>query len=410
MLFSRRAARLLPGVVFLLYLGCAAPSGGVDADVAGPKADRWSAADARSRVRIGTWNIQRLGHQWNPDRSDGDAWSGYDELDLHSPEEQREFRDEVYDKLAQIIDENFDLILINEVKHHAPRPHPFEVDAETQHIGDALLRAAFDRREAGGEDSWRRIITSERRPLDDSDPNNAHAEYYAFYYRETRVAPCDDWPEAPLFTDDDPGPLSDSDIEALCDGNADNAFQREPAFACFEAGEFDFVLAGFHASYFEGSYPTIRCEVASLGKTLESMRKAAERANADDEADFMIIGDFNLDHFFADRKQEQTILPGPTELNPEGCHDLAVGAACDRTRRPDDGLGSTLRSDGQRTENLFDHLVVANPASTTELEGDAEVMVHTVERYFGGDGQSFFELASDHLPLVATFGTERDDD
>ncbi len=94
------------------------------------------------------------------------------------------------------------------------------------------------------------------------------------------------------------------------------------------------------------------------------------------EKDLLIAGDFNL-------------VPS----------DLAAGIG---REVPTSGAGSTLNGSGERTQNLYDHLVVSSTAATAEQIGAAEILDVRAE---ATDKRTFFRTVSDHLPLVARFRT-----
>ncbi len=71
------------------------------------------------------------------------------------------------------------------------------------------------------------------------------------------------------------------------------------------------------------------------------------------------------------------------------------------------GVGSTLNSSGERTFNLYDHLIVFDTDETTEQIGAAEVI--DVRGVVAND-QTFFQTVSDHLPIVTRFNTSGPDD
>jgi len=71
------------------------------------------------------------------------------------------------------------------------------------------------------------------------------------------------------------------------------------------------------------------------------------------------------------------------------------------------GTGSTLNSNGAITNNLYDHLVIADLASTNERIGPATVLD---VRSVAADPRTFFRTVSDHLPIVAKFRVGPDDD
>ena len=163
-------------------------------------------------------------------------------------------------------------------------------------------------------------------------------------------------------------------MEAVLIGN--NAFSREPAFGCFVAGNFDFILAPYHAVWAEGDIDDISAEVGNIDDVFASMQAARSS-----EKDLLISGDFNL---------------VPT--------DLAIAI---NREIPTVGTGSTLNGSGDRTQNLYDHLILSDPDETSELIGTAEVID---VRNQATSKKIFFKTVSDHLPIVARFDTSAADD
>ena len=180
------------------------------------------------------------------------------------------------------------------------------------------------------------------------------------------VSPCTGW-SALVYHDDSDG--SDT-------GTGDNRFSREPAFGCFVAGNFDFMLAPYHATWAEGDIDDISVEGSNIGEVFISMQAAQAG-----ETDLLISGDFNL---------------VPSDL-----------AAAINREIPTVGSGSTLNGSGDRTQNLYDHLIISDPDETGELIGTAEVID---VRDQSADNKTFFKTVSDHLPVVARFNTSVADD
>ena len=74
---------------------------------------------------------------------------------------------------------------------------------------------------------------------------------------------------------------------------------------------------------------------------------------------------------------------------------------------PTVGSGSTLNGSGERTQNLYDHLIISDHDKTGELIGTAEVID---VRNQATDNKTFFKTVSDHLPVAARFNTSILDD
>jgi len=144
-------------------------------------------------IRVGSWNIKKLGHGSSKD----------------------------YDRVATIINSNFDLIAVVEV-----------MQKQNGHPGYDSLMAKL-----GSE--WNGLITNSPRP----NTTAGHAEFYAILYRVSIIRPCAGWTRLVYHVDNDGGP----------NGTGNDIFSREPAYACFEAPlndssiGFDFLIAAYHA-------------------------------------------------------------------------------------------------------------------------------------------------------------------
>jgi endonuclease/exonuclease/phosphatase family metal-dependent hydrolase len=108
---------------------------------------------------------------------------------------------------------------------------------------------------------------------------------------------------------------------------------------------------------------------------------AAMAAARPEEKDLLIVGDFNL-------------LPAILQ---------DTVSAADRT----EGTGSTLNSQGGRTANLYDHLLVHDEMVTSELEGNAVVLDRIG---LAATPELFYQTVSDHLPIVVRLRSAGPDD
>ena len=269
-----------------------------------------------SILRLGAWNIKKLGHNNGKN----------------------------YPLVAAIIEDRFDVLAVVEV-----------MQRQGGHPGyDELLEALG----AG----WAGLVTETPRP----DTTSGSAEFYAVVYRTNRASPCAGW-TALVYHEDNDGSASGAGI---------NAFSREPAFGCFIAGTFDFMLAPYHATWSEGDIDDISGEVAGLDAVFSAMAAALPG-----ETDLMILGDFNL---------------VPSDLEDAIGREIATV-----------GTGSTLNGSGERTQNLYDHLLVNDGDATSEQIGSAEVIDVRSE---AATNKVFFDTVSDHLPIVARFNTAGSDD
>lgn len=253
-----------------------------------------------------------------------------------------------YAKLASVIDKNFDILAIIEVMQKGG-----------EHPGYEALMNALGA-------AWTGQVTDTPRPATAS----GDAEYYAIIWRASTLRPCAGWDGLRHFVDNDGGK----------DGKGDDLFVREPAFGCYAFGPAekpagDFILAAYHAT-FQGN-AKIDAEVGHLGDVFAAMQAAWP-----EEKDHIIVGDFN-------RVPSQV-----AKLLPK---------FADRTT----GSGSTLNGSGNITANLYDHIIVRDPAATAEMQGNATVLD---VRSVAGSQTEYFSTMSDHLPIVVVMKAEKDDD
>jgi hypothetical protein len=197
-----------------------------------------------------------------------------------------------------------------------------------------------------------------------------HSEYYAVALRSQRVAPCADAAQLEFLVD---GEGSDDSSER-------GLFLREPAIGCYQtrgagAGN-DFALGIYHAEWGTGAADAIATEVSHIDLAFETMRERFPQ-----ERQLFLVGDFNL---------------SSAALAP-------LTSARDRTR----GAGSTLTTDTQISDHLYDHLLALGQGVEPALVDDAEVLDVRSEAF---DPKHFRAQVSDHLPLVAELRVSRDDD
>lgn len=255
--------------------------------------------------------------------------------------------------VAKIIEENFDVIAIEEIMVADGGPTGYH------RLMDQL-----------GE-GWSGYVTDRPRP----DALAVYAEYYAVLWRTSLVRPCEGWTSM-LYHPDNPGGPS---------GTGENLFSREPAYVCLEALHdarghpvvgFDFVIAAYHALYAGGDEDVTRAEVDHLDDVFDSMAAAAPG-----ELDLIIAGDINLEpHEFAP-VVECTILT--------------------------DGSGSTVSDSGSISGNLIDHVMVHDLDATCEHVGAAQILD---VRWVASTDADYSQRVSDHLPVMARFTVDADDD
>jgi len=283
-----------------------------------------------------------------------------------------------YEAVARVIMENCDIAAIVEV-----------MQKQGGHPGyDRLLQ------ELGS--GWAGMVTDEPRP----NTGSGNSEHYGVVWFERSVAPCR------IGIGQPPGPRG---LQYYPDGDGTpgddrpDLFAREPAFGCFQAIRYtggstcvshgnypgtdgpclaetvrttDFLLGIYHATWAGGERRIIRDEVAQLGLVFDEMSHARPG-----ERDRLILGDFNL--------------------VPDELADILPYE--DRT----EGTGSTLNSDGEITDNLYDHVLVRDPVATSEMVGNAQVLD---VRDVAGSPAEFYRTVSDHLPIAVRLRVDGEDD
>jgi endonuclease/exonuclease/phosphatase family metal-dependent hydrolase len=190
------------------------------------------------------------------------------------------------------------------------------------------------------------------------------AEYYAFLYRTDRVT----YIECSAHVYPEPAP---------------DDFSREPFFATFRAGGFDFTLITVHVTWgLWASLRTAECRrLAEVWKYVQDLDP--------DENDLILVGDFNRDK--------------PTH---SAFNDLEAL-----------GLTALLRTTGTRTTfgatasggSWYDHMWI-DPAYTS-AEWTGQSGAGTPNNDSSGTGcPAALKRASDHCPVWAIFSTTSDDD
>jgi len=255
-----------------------------------------------------------------------------------------------FDEVAEVIEENFDIVAIVEVMQKGGA-HP-----------------GYDKLIAQLGPDWGGVITASPRP----NTTSGNAEFYAVVYRTQRIEPCSGWSSLRYLADNDGSGA----------GSGPDVFDREPAFGCFEALSpqgatgFDFMLGAYHARWADGDREAIQDEVEHVTEVFGAMGEARPH-----ERDRILVGDFNL---------------STPDL------EVALGPQV-RTL----GTGSTLNSLGERTANLYDHVLLFDRAATSEMVGSPEVLD---VREVAPTPREYFRAVSDHLPVRALFRADGDDD
>lgn len=184
-------------------------------------------------IRVGSWNMKKLGHGEKKD----------------------------YAKLAEVVDANFDILAVVEVMQKGGG-HPGYDDLMAK-LGSA----------------WSGQVTDTSRPATSS----GSSEFYAIVWRSSTLRPCAGWDGLRYFVDND----------GSSSGQGPDNFAREPAYGCYEYGPAsapagDLLMAAFHASFNNGDDAIINAEVKHLKDVFASMQAARPG-----EKDLMITGDFN---------------------------------------------------------------------------------------------------------------------
>jgi endonuclease/exonuclease/phosphatase family metal-dependent hydrolase len=183
-------------------------------------------------------------------------------------------------------------------------------------------------------------------------------ELYAFLWQPDRIDPASE-----IRIADDPG----------------DRFIREPAWQVFRAtGGFDFVLIDYHA-LFGSSAARRREELAVLPEALRAIR-AAQAAVDPAEADFILLGDFNMPS--GDRVFDALRRVGMMPLLPQP--------------------GTTIN------DSPYDN-IWTDPSATREYLG-AWGVVRFDETEFDNDDKRASLSVSDHRPAWAEFAAGPDDD
>ncbi len=194
------------------------------------------------------------------------------------------------------------------------------------------------------------------------------AEYYAFVYRTDRVQEVD----GPKGVYPEPSPAD---------------FSREPFFATFKAGDFDFTVATIHVTFGKASERT--AEVTRLADVWEHIQGLDQAEN-----DILLMGDFNRN------KPTHSAFDALEDL---GVSNLVVGTNVFTaySTKPDK-IGS----------NWYDNIWMDPQYTGHEYAGHNGVeYIH--ERYYQDADHPHLEVrkkVSDHCPVWAEFHTTKGDD
>lgn len=167
---------------------------------------------ASAELRLGSWNIRKLGHGDNKN----------------------------FPLVAEVIESHFDIVAIVEVMQKAGG-HPGY---------DSLIVALGQ--------GWNGIVTSAPRP----NTGSGSAEFYAILFRPQRVELCDGWTDLRYAPDDD-------DVFSR-----EPAFACFVTFTGNGSSGFDFLLAAYHARWADGDTVEIQDEVRHLEDVFSAMAAA----------------------------------------------------------------------------------------------------------------------------------------
>lgn len=162
-------------------------------------------------IRLGAWNIKKLGHGSRKD----------------------------YRTTAAIINDHFDLVAGIEVMQKGG-----------DHPGYTELLSTL------GND-WKGVITKDPRPNDTS----GHAEFYAILYRHDRIKLCQGWVGIQFALDSE---------QSFDREPAFSCFVAE-----YRNNRFDFLLAAYHATWSDGDKEIIATEVENLSRVFIQMKDSA---------------------------------------------------------------------------------------------------------------------------------------
>lgn len=210
-----------------------------ESDESDENADSTSEDLSSTSRRVCSWNIRRLGNNFQNEPKDMSA-------------------------VAKVIRDNCDLVAIEETMVTIAQ-------SGTNSGGyDALLTAL-------GSRYWGGVITDSPVP----DPVTSNSEYYSFVFRKSAVSTC-----------------PSSKVERLPDPK--DVFIREPAWACFKlkSQPRELVVAAYHALF--GAPTARKQEVSFLDDDLDGNGKpddlfaAMKASRPGGDPDVLLLGDFNL--------------------------------------------------------------------------------------------------------------------
>lgn len=236
---------------------------------------------------------------------------------------------EVMDVLAKTVRE-FDILLVQEIRDSSETTAPIFLDHINSMEGPEY---AFIRSERLGRSTSK--------------------EAYAYFYNTQTISYMED-------------------TAAVWDDTGD-VFEREPYFAQFIAGEFDFTLVGIHTKPDDAVH-----EIGNLTLVVDYLLQ-----NADN--DVILMGDFNADGSYYDEDDMDEPLR-------DSSYYWVIGNEVDTMTK---------------TDWTYDRIVMLDSTYSNEYTGSSGVFDFQTEY---GLNQTFTEDVSDHFPVYAEFRVDLPDD
>lgn len=211
-----------------------------------------------------------------------------------------------------------------------------------------------------------RVVNGELNKKD----NRIHPEYYAFlYYRG-------------LVNVVDPGGLYEDDQESV--KNPKGQFTRDPYWATFRAGKFDFSVIVTHLFF---SDEAIRFDEI---RTLQQLYDWVDKKNGDDEDDILLLGDFNLSPKGSSTQESpfDRLIKSKPKVTPLFLEDA----------------GDTSNTRGTELyDNIFFH-----KDAVREYTGNSGI--YKFEQDICDGDIPYADTISNHRPVWATFRIDLEDD
>lgn len=202
--------------------------------------------------------------------------------------------------------------------------------------------------------SWNYVVSPYPQPKTQN-----YKEYYAVFYNQ-RVQCCDQGCFLPDSTD---------------------RFVRDPYYASFRSGNFDFTVVLFHASWDSDAREV---EISSLKDAYESIQNLDPYEN-----DIILMGDFNVPSSSSELWEELTSI-------------------CSMKRLIDES--TTLSTEDGLTGNSYDTIWIQSHYTGQEHEFTGEAGAYPFRNLSQKDQLAYRTEVSDHLPVWATFSIDKDDD